>query len=76
MAFPFTIRYSKTFNRKLDDSDVDTIIDYINDYAIQKKADTIFRSDNKLTIRSWIIGWNWRAFSQIDKGEFSVVEYY
>ena len=72
MAFPFTIKYSKTFNESINSEERKIIINYINDYAIDKKADNISRNSDSLTIRTWILGWNWRTFSSIDKGIFIV----
>lgn len=72
MAFPITIKYSKTFNDNINNEKREIIINYINDYVIDKKADNILKNNYSVTIRTSILGWNWRTFASIDKGIFTV----
>ncbi len=72
MAFPFTIKYSKTFDRNLTDDEIVQVLFYIRGFVKNKSADEVEITDNMLVYKgstSWSQG---NLIKSVDKGVFNI----
>jgi hypothetical protein len=72
--FPFTVRYTQRFEKKISISDTAEIIAYIKDFLSQKTVDEVEVEGNTVTYSSWKYKFRWAhdILTPVNKGIFQL----
>jgi hypothetical protein len=72
--FPFTVRYSRRFKKKVSVSQTEEIIAYIKDFLSKKTVDEVVVGGNTVTYKSWHYKFRWAhdILVPVNKGIFQL----
>ncbi len=74
MPFPISIKYKRTFTKKIDPETYSAILHNIENFILPKPAKDIVIEGNKLNFKPGAGFSNWNIMGAIDKGSFELTE--
>jgi hypothetical protein len=74
MAFPFTIKHTKTLKQKLSKDEKEIAFEYIEKFLKDKSARNVFPTYDGLVYKGSTSWYNWNILRAVDKGEFIIFD--